>query len=149
MSVCAPSPEYNNLFHSKRVQVMESCMFALLTTNAPPSDQEAQLIRESITLLDVRSVELNAEITRPQQERLAMKGGSDAHQAILSPARRTPMDVWRVIFLNCLPEEEYISPKALSAPLLLCQICRTLRELAISMPILWTSIAARAMLFST
>lgn len=59
-----------------------------------------------------------------------------------------PPEVWAEVFLYCLPEpppangphpwynrDRYISP--LTAPLLLCQVCRRWREIAVTMPRLW------------
>lgn len=51
------------------------------------------------------------------------------------------MEVWQMIFLNCLPTSR-TPPCAQNGPLLLCQICRVFRKIAISMPTLWSSITA-------
>ena len=47
------------------------------------------------------------------------------------------------IFLLCLPDDLYIRPDPLQAPLLVCGVCRTWREIAIGLPMLWSSLAAK------
>lgn len=59
-----------------------------------------------------------------------------------------PPELWAEVFLYCLPgppaeddphpwynRDKYISP--LTAPLLLCQVCRVWREIAVNLPRLW------------
>lgn len=65
---------------------------------------------------------------------------------------KLPSELWAKVFLNCLPEpppidvpypwynrNKYSSP--LTAPLLLCQICRIWREIAVTLPQLWQRLA--------
>lgn len=49
-----------------------------------------------------------------------------------------PIDIWEEIFVRCLPSEDP-NHTACAAPLLLCQVCRAWRQLAISSPNLWSS----------
>lgn len=61
-----------------------------------------------------------------------------------SPLTFLPIEVWVKIFLLCLPsretlDEPFDNPRTFepAAPLLLCQICRSWRRLATSLPDLW------------
>ncbi|KAF8882227.1 hypothetical protein BD779DRAFT_935519 [Infundibulicybe gibba] len=51
-----------------------------------------------------------------------------------------PVEILTEIFLCCLDASEYITPSRRDAPLLLCQICRHWREVALSTPLLWSSL---------
>ncbi|TFK31834.1 hypothetical protein BDQ12DRAFT_79362 [Crucibulum laeve] len=53
-----------------------------------------------------------------------------------------PAELWKEIFMACLPNDidGYIAASPYEAPLLLCQICRCWREIAISTPELWESL---------
>ncbi|RDB23685.1 hypothetical protein Hypma_009066 [Hypsizygus marmoreus] len=56
---------------------------------------------------------------------------------------RVPFDIWEEIFHHCLPNDTFIQPAALTAPLLLCQINRAWRNLALSMASLWSSLSIK------
>ncbi|KAJ7746831.1 hypothetical protein DFH07DRAFT_1037420 [Mycena maculata] len=51
-----------------------------------------------------------------------------------------PPELTSLIFLFCLPDDEFISPEPSSAPLLLCRICRQWRHIALATPGLWASL---------
>ncbi|KAJ7772037.1 hypothetical protein DFH07DRAFT_734295, partial [Mycena maculata] len=51
-----------------------------------------------------------------------------------------PPELMSLIFLFCLPDDEFIFPDPSSAPLLLCRICRQWRHIALAMPGLWASL---------
>ncbi|KAJ7287836.1 hypothetical protein C8J57DRAFT_597090 [Mycena rebaudengoi] len=67
------------------------------------------------------------------------------------PAGRMPRDIWEEIFIHCLPTlPDPDSPSYnrqpellnhLSAPLLLTQVCKSWRKVALSLPDLWTSLS--------
>ncbi|KAJ7178371.1 hypothetical protein C8R43DRAFT_455689 [Mycena crocata] len=67
------------------------------------------------------------------------------------PAGRMPRDIWEEIFLHCLPassnpdtpicNRQSTTPVHLSAPLILLQVCRAWRTVALSLPDLWTSLS--------
>lgn len=52
-----------------------------------------------------------------------------------------PLELMEEIFLFCLPSTTYINPDPNHAPLLLCQVCRAWRIIAISSPRLWKSVS--------
>lgn len=57
---------------------------------------------------------------------------------------RVPVEILGKIFTFCLPEDKYITPDPMDAPLILCQVCSFWRALALSMSTLWSSIAIDA-----
>ncbi|KAJ7647131.1 hypothetical protein FB45DRAFT_189955 [Roridomyces roridus] len=57
------------------------------------------------------------------------------------PAGRMPRDVWEDIFLHCLPVPSMQHCTTSTAPLLLLQVCRAWRRVALSLPHLWTSLS--------
>ncbi|KAF7306048.1 hypothetical protein HMN09_00759500 [Mycena chlorophos] len=61
------------------------------------------------------------------------------------PAGRMPRDIWEEIFLHCLPSSllpdgSFSSPRP-TTPLVLLQVCRTWRCVALALPYLWTSLS--------
>jgi hypothetical protein len=48
-----------------------------------------------------------------------------------------PTEILAQIFLYCLPEDTFLTPTPALAPVLLTQICRRWREIAIGLPSLW------------
>ncbi|KIM46632.1 hypothetical protein M413DRAFT_64128, partial [Hebeloma cylindrosporum] len=55
-----------------------------------------------------------------------------------SPIRRLPPEILNSIFQWCYDPDIW-EKQAASAPLLLCCVCKTWREVAISNPLLWNS----------
>jgi hypothetical protein len=53
-----------------------------------------------------------------------------------------PPELLAEIFVHCLPSRSWVpeSPRIYEAPMLLCQVCSYWRELAISLPFLWSSL---------
>ncbi|KAJ7436211.1 hypothetical protein FB451DRAFT_1571133 [Mycena latifolia] len=51
-----------------------------------------------------------------------------------------PYEITSEIFLHCLPGAEFVAPNLMMAPLILCQISRRLRAVALSTPSLWCSL---------
>ncbi|KAJ6598524.1 hypothetical protein B0H10DRAFT_2441478 [Mycena sp. CBHHK59/15] len=125
---------------------MDSPFKNILHTNAVPSDADCQRIRALLVGPRKEAEELSQEIGRIQAvlDYLTRKRGHlvnfvDAHLALVSPVRRLPDDVVREIFEASLPSEYPVLCGAKS-PLLLCQICRPWRRLALSTPRLWASL---------
>ncbi|KAJ7154228.1 hypothetical protein C8R46DRAFT_1227834 [Mycena filopes] len=52
-----------------------------------------------------------------------------------------PLETLAEIFLHSLPYDEFIIADLSSAPLVLCQVCQRWREVALSTPRLWSSLA--------
>ncbi|KAJ6490700.1 hypothetical protein C8R47DRAFT_977163 [Mycena vitilis] len=55
---------------------------------------------------------------------------------------KVPTEILAEIFIHCLPNEirPFITPDLADAPLILCEICRRWREVAISTPRLWSAL---------
>ncbi|KAG6328752.1 hypothetical protein ID866_10337 [Astraeus odoratus] len=62
------------------------------------------------------------------------------HKALTSPIRQIPPEVLAEIFYHCLPVAPYVAPRDLEGPMLLTQVCRHWRAVAMSTPKLWSSI---------
>ncbi|KAJ7627863.1 hypothetical protein DFH06DRAFT_1476049 [Mycena polygramma] len=65
---------------------------------------------------------------------------SHATLEFVPPALTLPADVVSIIFVLCLPTHGRVAPSPTAAPLLLAQICRSWREVAIDTCQLWSSI---------
>ncbi|KIM77155.1 hypothetical protein PILCRDRAFT_12323 [Piloderma croceum F 1598] len=65
----------------------------------------------------------------------------------LSPCQRIPPEIWGDIFVQCLPDDEFIAISAYSAPMLLAGVCRPWRLIVLSTPRLWNSICLNRLYF--
>lgn len=52
-----------------------------------------------------------------------------------------PVEMLVEIFNLCLPQTDFIIPNLTEAPLLLCNVCQSWRQIALSRPSLWSSLA--------
>ncbi|KAJ7253536.1 hypothetical protein C8J57DRAFT_1237342 [Mycena rebaudengoi] len=118
-----------------------------LNTNIIPDDAECQQIRDFLVDLRKEVAHLAEQIARMQKllDDLTRKRDDltefiDAHLALVSPARRLPDDVVREIFVASLPANRNCAISAQESPLLLCTICQSWRNLAVSTPRMWASI---------
>ncbi|KAJ7153658.1 hypothetical protein C8R46DRAFT_1119488 [Mycena filopes] len=119
----------------------------ILHTNVAPSDVDCARIRELVLEPCEKLVQLDNEIALLQsslgrliEKRQELKAFVDSHLSLLSPARRLPSDVLAEIFKACLPPDRNAVMSGAQSPLLLCQICQAWRNLALSIPRLWTSL---------
>ncbi|KAJ6457530.1 hypothetical protein C8R47DRAFT_170014 [Mycena vitilis] len=127
---------------------MESPFKDILHTNAVPSgESECQAIRDLLAGSQKQFDELTEELTRLDtmrneicRKRRDLQQFIDMHLALLSPARRLPEDVLRSIFMACLPTTRNPAINGREAPLLLGQICRAWRSVALATPRLWAAI---------
>lgn len=88
---------------------------------------------------------LDVSILKAQRALERLKTKQSIHQAAYnicrsasSVVRRVPMDVWREIFLFCHPPQQRMVMTFSQIPLLLTQVCRSWRFVALSTPQLWT-----------
>ncbi|KIK39667.1 hypothetical protein CY34DRAFT_53007, partial [Suillus luteus UH-Slu-Lm8-n1] len=104
------------------------------------------LQRDGEELLNIDSVvgNLQAEIEAihmrmavQQEKRRVVETRILQNRARISPMRFLPTEILQQIFKSCLPNDRYVIPHILSAPLLLCQICRRWRDIAQATPELW------------
>jgi len=59
---------------------------------------------------------------------------------ILSPSRHVPDDIWREIFIRCLPSHRNPILSFVEAPLLLTHVCSIWRSISLSTPQIWNHI---------
>ncbi|KAF5367374.1 hypothetical protein D9758_003698 [Tetrapyrgos nigripes] len=67
-----------------------------------------------------------------------------SHISLLSPIRRLPFELHTYLFSLCLPQQLYITPDPLQAPLLLASVCAWWRKIVLSLPSLWSSLHLRS-----
>ncbi|KAK1219773.1 hypothetical protein PQX77_017498 [Marasmius sp. AFHP31] len=114
----------------------------VLNTNYSPSTEEQRSLRDLVLGPEEQIHRLDEEISRLQAKRQTLQQFVDLHRALLSPFRRIPADIWRLVFIKTLPENilGLCTRTTKSSPLLLTTVCRSWREIALSTPNLWTSI---------
>jgi F-box-like len=118
-------------------------------TNYVPSSSEANLIRSTlsqvqcnISLLDHESDRLRAMLDRVSHNRKTLLKFSAEYQALLSPTRCLPPEVLAEIFYYCSPENWIDdNPHDKRATMLSSHVCRLWRQVALSMPRLWSSLS--------
>ncbi|KAJ7919486.1 hypothetical protein B0H13DRAFT_245365 [Mycena leptocephala] len=118
-----------------------------LGTNFVPSDPECERIRDFLKDAQKQVTDLTEELARLDslrkelsQKREQLKQFIDAHLALVSPVRRLPEDIIRAIFLASLSTHRNPAISSEEAPLLLCQICRLWRSIALATPRMWAAI---------
>ncbi|KAF7375563.1 F-box domain-containing protein [Mycena sanguinolenta] len=87
-----------------------------------------------------RLSELDALITSLTTERERLRRVADR---IVYPVLSLPPEITAEIFLRCIPPQSNLSESPSEAPLLLAQICRQWRQIALDTPHLWQSLLFR------
>ncbi|KAG2141855.1 hypothetical protein DEU56DRAFT_268578 [Suillus clintonianus] len=67
----------------------------------------------------------------------------DLHKGLVSALSRLPAEILSQIYVDCLPETHHLLPTPTQAPMLLTQICRRWREVALDTPSLWCRLSVR------
>ncbi|KAJ2927800.1 hypothetical protein H1R20_g9300, partial [Candolleomyces eurysporus] len=75
-----------------------------------------------------------------KEGRAHLQNAIDAHWSIVHPIRRVPKDVWQKIFIYCLPTNYLPIMSATEMPLVLMRVCSLWQDIAVSTPILWSSL---------
>ncbi|KAJ7467481.1 hypothetical protein FB451DRAFT_1560684 [Mycena latifolia] len=124
---------------------MSSPFTSRLGTNYCPKEEEIVEIQTLLVQPMLRLKDLDDEIADLQKaldklagERAKLSAYVDAHRALISPARRLPLDVVQEIFVACLPAHRNCVMSAVEAPVLLGRICSSWRSLSLSIPRLWS-----------
>ncbi|KAJ6476775.1 hypothetical protein C8R47DRAFT_1020763, partial [Mycena vitilis] len=116
----------------------------LLTRNDPPAESDTPKILNFLADAKKRRDDLDCEIAAANavleilvKERDLLAQGIRSHEAAVSPLRQLPTEILCRIFVTALkPLANFELPKA---PWHLGQICKRWREIAIGMPVLWSS----------
>ncbi|KAJ7665888.1 hypothetical protein DFH06DRAFT_1040588 [Mycena polygramma] len=126
---------------------MSSAFATRLGTNYCPKDEEVLeiqglLVEPTLRLkhLDDEIADLQKAIEKLAEERDSLGAYVEAHKALISPARRLPLDIIQEIFVACLPTHRNCVMSALEAPVLLGRICSAWRAISLSTPRLWASL---------
>ncbi|KAF7291771.1 F-box domain-containing protein [Mycena chlorophos] len=126
---------------------MESPVPGLLKTNLPPSNDQLIAIHAFLAAtspefarLDEEASVLQARLASVIQKRDAMGEIVNGHRALLSPIRRLPSELLGKIFVSTLPTKRDTAISADEGPMLLMQVCRSWRAVALTTPQLWASI---------
>ncbi|KAF8185018.1 hypothetical protein K438DRAFT_1539773, partial [Mycena galopus ATCC 62051] len=116
-----------------------------LGSNYCPRDEELIQIKSLLIEPCLRLKHMDEEIEgvrkaleKLTKERDTLRTYVEAHQALMSPIRRCPLDIIREIFMACIPADRNCVMSAQEAPILLGRICRSWRAISISQPQLWS-----------
>lgn len=105
--------------------------------------RDDQLIDISYQLSIVQSAlwKLEALQTHLEESASHVRRSTISLKALTSPIRRIPPEVLGEIFYHCLPTAPiYVTPRDVESPMVLTQVCRHWRAVAMATPRLWTSI---------
>ncbi|KAF7299775.1 hypothetical protein HMN09_00983400 [Mycena chlorophos] len=111
-----------------------------LNTSYCPTEDEVGAINTLLVEPQARLAALEGTIQKLQEERDALARSIAAHEALVAPMRRLPLDMLREIFSACLPSERNCAMSASEAPLLLARVCSRWRTVALETPSLWTQL---------
>ncbi|KJA15917.1 hypothetical protein HYPSUDRAFT_47978 [Hypholoma sublateritium FD-334 SS-4] len=119
----------------------------LLTTNQAPTDHERVRLKETVAGYDDKLNSINQKISALEEqlrilntEKTALLEASAPFRRALTPFRQLPEDVVRAIFVACLETRWNPTMANTEAPVLLTQISRATRMIALTTPELWASI---------
>ncbi|KAJ7120207.1 hypothetical protein C8R44DRAFT_623999, partial [Mycena epipterygia] len=107
---------------------------------SPALDAPTDHILRDRVQLRHRLAQLNNLLETLSAEREQLQAASDS---IIYPVLSLPPEITSLIFIHCVPfpEASFPRPSPLDAPLLLAQICRQWRDIAINTQELWQSVA--------
>ncbi|TFK44922.1 hypothetical protein BDQ12DRAFT_42202 [Crucibulum laeve] len=108
-----------------------------LTRRSPKKPEDSKNAVYFTNLLDDNRVALRSLL----KSRYRAHREISAYTSLISPVRNIPAEIWEQIFLYCLTNEDFILPRPNNAPLLLCQVSRSWRRIATSIPSLWCSLS--------
>ena len=125
-----------------------------LQSNQAPSEDETREIRalrsnplEEISIIDVEIKQIEGILNSVRRKRARIQKSIDDFNTILAPVRRLSVDVLSVIFSHCLATRRNPIMSPSEAPILLTQICRDWRSIALSIPRLWSKLYIRTTLY--
>ena len=116
-----------------------------LQSNEAPFEDETRELKtlradplKQISIIDVEIERIEGILNSLKQKRAHIQESIDDFNTILAPVRRLSVDVLGVIFHHCLSTHRNPVMSASEAPILLTQICRYWRSIALSIPRLWS-----------
>ncbi|KAF7337875.1 F-box domain-containing protein [Mycena venus] len=125
-----------------------SCLFALDTGQLQRYSEVARMVSSSRQALAGPNFghlsNRDAEYPSPAQNILVKD--SDGRLRLTRFTRRDstlPSEILTLIFIQCLPDEDFVIPSPTTAPFLLCAVCHRWRQITLSTRILWSSLALR------
>ncbi|KAJ3501804.1 hypothetical protein NLJ89_g9176 [Agrocybe chaxingu] len=132
-----------NIFQGRRLGATEkqgNSFSHLLTSNAPPSHEEATRIRESIIILQEKVSLLEGQFDEESNKtRANLSKTISEHRAVLSPIRTLPPEILEKILLE---NRDYPFPqRQVHYPWGLSHVCRFWRGVVISSAHFWNTIA--------
>ena len=117
-------------------------------TNAVLSDSEAHSIRNQLSEVEIELTYLNEQITAAAavlhklvDQRTQLTTEITEYRISLAPHKKLPPELLGKIFQYCVPDKTCLPPGLYDSPLLLCQVCRSWREVALGTPTFWNRIA--------
>ncbi|KAF7357903.1 hypothetical protein MVEN_00836600 [Mycena venus] len=123
---------------------MTSPFASRLRTNYCPRDEELAQIKallsepcQRLKHLDDEIAVLQKALDKLSEERNALSAYVKAHEALMSPIRRLPLDILEHIFVACLPTHRNCVMSAKEAPVILGRICSSWRNISLRTPRLW------------
>lgn len=127
---------------------MEEPQFVrFLQTNDVPSEDVVREVRDFLVTPWQDLANIDAEIQRLSElldqargQRTQILNFINTYSIILSPIRQIPPDILHEIFSYCLPTNRNPVMSTSEAPLILTQICRSWRSVALSSPRIWARI---------
>jgi hypothetical protein len=127
---------------------MEEPQFVrFLQTNDAPSEDAVREVTDFLVTPWQDLANIDAELQRlselwdqAQSQRTQIVNFIDTYSIILSPIRRISPDILHEIFSYCLPTNRNPVMSTSEAPLILTQICRSWRSVALSCPRIWARI---------
>ena len=105
-----------------------------------PTSDEANQIKRYISEKVARIADVDQEIEKLKALRAKLTSEIEDHRSLLSPVPHLPIDILQEIFNACLPTAYNPVISRYEAPLLLTQVCRNWRNVALSSPFLWSAI---------
>ncbi|KAI4521791.1 hypothetical protein K525DRAFT_200370 [Schizophyllum commune Loenen D] len=104
-----------------------------------PAEQDSIVMRDMAQKLRDLGDEIDVQIQKLRWQRSAIYAQLQMHDALISPHRRLPPEIWSEIFCLALPddwEHKSVSRRALH----LAHVCVMWRSIALSTPRLWTTL---------
>ncbi|KAJ3522050.1 hypothetical protein NMY22_g12054 [Coprinellus aureogranulatus] len=135
-------------------KISRSSFTQYFNTSYAPSDEEIMILRQSLgeyeKKLDISSrkiLELQHALSLEVAQREAFSQAIEEHRALLAPIRRVPVDVLQEIFYTITADSDASSPSSDLSPrnpsLIISQVCRRWRDVALASPHLWTTLGIR------